>query len=87
MPLNPQQRRNLEDWMREKAVIQCPACGHDKWEIAEACYVKALLEEGEEDLTEDEGVVKVSCEECGYVMLFDAKKVGIRGLWDHKRSL
>jgi predicted nucleic-acid-binding Zn-ribbon protein len=73
--------------MCTKAIIQCPACGNDKWGFAEASYLRALLEAGEEDLTEGEGVVKVSCDNCGYVMLFDAEKLGIRGLWDQRRNL
>jgi predicted nucleic-acid-binding Zn-ribbon protein len=87
MPLSPQQRRTLESWMRSKAIIQCPACGDDKWRFAEASYVRALLETGETDLTEGAGVVKVSCGNCGYVALFDAETLGIRGVWDHRRNL
>ncbi len=26
--------------------------------------------------------LKLSCGNCGYVMLFDAEMLGIRGLWD-----
>ena len=87
MPLNPSQRRTLENWMRSKAVLLCPACGDDRWRFAEAAYVRALLEAGEADLTEGKGVVKVTCGKCGYVMLLDAEMVGIRGLWDRGRDL
>ncbi len=87
MPLNPSQRRILEDWMRSKAIIQCPACGGDRWRFAEAAYLRALLEAGDANLTEDRGVVKLSCDNCGYVMLFDAERVGIRGLWDKGRDV
>jgi predicted nucleic-acid-binding Zn-ribbon protein len=31
--------------------------------------------------------VRVSCANCGYVALFDAETLGIRGLWDQRRSL
>ena len=87
MPLNESQQRTLKEWMRSKAIVQCPACGEDGWSFAEAAYVRALLEVGEADLTEDEGVVKVPCVNCGYVALFDAKAVGIRGVWDKGRDL
>ena len=87
MPLNPEQSQILEKWMHSKAIVQCPACGDNSWRFAEASYVRALLEEGEPDLTEGEGVVRVTCGNCGYVMLFDAEKLGIRGLWDQKRKL
>ncbi len=73
--------------MRSKAVLLCPACGDDRWRFAEAAYVRALLEAGEADLTEGKGVVKVTCGNCGYVMLLDAETVGIRGLWDRGRDL
>jgi predicted RNA-binding Zn-ribbon protein involved in translation (DUF1610 family) len=87
MPLNESQQRTLKDWMRSKVVVQCPACGDNRWRFAEAAYVRALLEAGEADLTEDEGVVKVPCGNCGYVALFDAEMVGIRGVWDKGRDL
>jgi predicted RNA-binding Zn-ribbon protein involved in translation (DUF1610 family) len=88
MPLNPPQRRTLEEWMRSKAIVQCPACGGEaRWRFAEAVYLKTLLEEGDPNLTEDEGVVKVCCGTCGHVLLFDAEAVGIRGLWDESRRL
>ena len=87
MPLNESQQRILKDWMHSKVVVQCPACGDNRWRFAAAAYVRALLEAGEADLTEDEGVVKVPCGNCGYVALFDAETVGIRGVWDKGRDL
>ena len=87
MPLNAPQRRTLEDWMRSKAIVQCPACGDSSWRFAEASYVRALLEAESTDLAEGEGVVKVSCGNCGYVVLFDAETLGIRGSWDQRRNL
>lgn len=87
MPLSDPQQQRLENWIRTKAVVQCPACGDSKWRFAEAAYVRALLEPGEVDLTEAGGVVKLPCDNCGYVALFDAETVGIRGLWDKGRDL
>ena len=87
MPLSPPQRRTLEDWMRSKAIVQCPACRAARWRFAQAVYLGTLLEEGDPNLTEDEGVVKVCCGTCGHVLLFDAEAVGIRGLWDESRRL
>ena len=31
------------------------------WRFAQATYIRALLEQGEEDLAEDKGVERVSC--------------------------
>ena len=87
MTLSPEQRSTLENWMRSKAILQCPACGDSRWRFAEAAYVRALLEAGDADLTEDKGVLKLLCGNCGYVALFDAETVGIRGLWDRGRDL
>ena len=87
MPLSEPQQQRLENWIRSKAVVQCPACGDSKWRFAEAAYIRALLEPGEVDLTEAGGVVKLPCDNCGYVALFDAETVGIRGLWDKGRDL
>ncbi len=88
MSLNAAQRRVLEEWMRSKAIITCPACAQEKkWRLADAAYVRALLEEGQEDLMEEAGVVKVPCGNCGYLALFDAETLGIRGLWAEGREL
>jgi predicted RNA-binding Zn-ribbon protein involved in translation (DUF1610 family) len=85
--LNAAQRRVLEEWMRSKAIVACPACGQSRWRFAGAAYVRALLEAGAEDLMEEAGVVKVPCDNCGYVALFDAETLGIRGLWAEGREL
>jgi hypothetical protein len=61
--------------------------GKDRWRFAEATYVRALLEEGDEDLTEGGGVVKILCDNCGHLVLFDAETVGIRGEWARGRDL
>ena len=87
MTLNAAQRRVLEEWMRSKAIVMCPCCGQDKWRLAEAAYLRALLEEDQEDLMEDAGVVKIPCDNCGYLALFDAETLGIRGLWAEGRDL
>jgi hypothetical protein len=73
--------------MCSKAIVMCPCCGQDKWRFAEAAYVRALLEVGQEDLMEGAGVVKVPCDNCGYLTLFDAETLGIRGLWAKGREL
>ena len=86
MPLSEPQRQHLEEWMRSKAIVQCPACGDAQWQFSEAGYVRALLEQGEADLAEDRGVVRISCGTCGYVMLLDAETVGIRALWAQGRG-
>jgi hypothetical protein len=87
VPLNAAQRRVLEDWMRSKSILKCPCCGQEKWRLSEAAYVRALLEEGQNDLMEDAGVVRVPCDNCGYLALFDAETLGIRGLWAEGREL
>jgi hypothetical protein len=87
MSLSPAQRQVLEEWMSAKGIVRCPACGQSRWGLAEATYVRALLEEGEPDLTESGGVVKVACGNCGYVVLFDAETLGIRGSWAQGRNL
>ncbi len=86
MPLSESQQQTLKDWMRSKAIVQCPACGDVRWQFAEASYVRALLEQGEPDLAEDKGVVRVSCGNCGYLLVLEAAILGIRGLWSEGRG-
>ena len=45
MPLSEPQQQFLENWMRSKAIIQCPSCGDAQWQFAQAAYVRALLEQ------------------------------------------
>jgi hypothetical protein len=85
--LNPSQRQILQEWMRSKAIVVCACCGQDNWRLVEAAYLRALLEAGQEDLMEDAGVVKVACDNCGYLALFDVETLGIRGLWAQGRDL
>ena len=87
MALDASQQRVLEEWMRSKAIVMCPCCGQDRWPFGGPAYVRALLEEGQDDLMEDAGVVKVPCDNCGYLALFDAETIGIRGLWAQGRDL
>jgi predicted nucleic-acid-binding Zn-ribbon protein len=87
MTLSDPQQQVLENWMRSKAIVQCPTCGDAQWQFAQAAYVRALLEQGESDMSEEKGVVKVGCGNCGYLMLLDAQTVGIRGLWAEGREL
>ena len=87
MSLSEPQQQVLKNWMHSKAILQCPACGDTRWRYAQSAYVRALLEQGETDLAEDSGVVKVPCGNCGYVMLFDAEILGIRGVWAKGRGI
>ncbi len=87
IPVGPVQQRLLEEWIRSEEIVRWQACRHDKWRFDAAAHVRALLEEGEPDLTESGGVVKIPCVSCGYVALFDAETVGIRGSWSQGRDL
>jgi predicted nucleic-acid-binding Zn-ribbon protein len=87
VPLSSKQRQALERWIHSKGVAQCTVCGESRWRFSEAAYIRGLLEHGEPDLAEDKGVVKILCENCGYVMLFDAETVGIRAMWDSQRGI
>jgi predicted nucleic-acid-binding Zn-ribbon protein len=87
MPLNAKQRQIIEGWMRSKDIVHCAACGAARWRFSEAAYVRGLLEYGEPDLVEDQGVVRITCDNCGYMMLFDAETIGIRAMWDKNRGV
>lgn len=49
MTLSAPQQQILENWMRSKAIVQCPTCGDAQWQFAQAAYVRALLEQGESE--------------------------------------
>ena len=87
MPLDQLQQQTLKDWMRTKATVQCLACGEDRWRFAKAAYIRALLEAATLTLLRGHGVVKICCDNCGYMTLFDTERLGIRGLWYRSRDL
>ena len=59
----------------------------EDWMRSKAIVMCPCCGQAEEDLVEAAGVVKVPCDNCGYVALFDAETIGVRGLWAEGREL
>jgi len=78
VPLTPDQMDQVQDWMEEKDIdTTCPACGNTSWVTSEiiAPRVRERVRAPEEGLQLP--MVHVMCDNCGYVRLFSAAKMGV----------
>ena len=79
MPLNETQRQKLIDWMRTKAVqAPCPACAADQMSPGDLVAETGVDAEG--NIRYSGGLVllvQIVCGNCGFVMHFDAKLIGL----------
>ncbi len=64
MHLNSDQRKRVEQWLKERRVRQCPTCGLDDFYIGEVTPAPTM--------------VQVICGNCAHVLLFDAKAIELR---------
>jgi len=78
MPLTPDQMDQIQSWMEEKNVDPtCPACSNSSWVTSEmiAPPVRARTKPSEDGLQVP--MVQLTCNNCGYVRLFSAVKMGL----------
>ena len=79
MPLNEAQKQRLTDWMQAKAVqAPCPACAADQWAPGDLVAESGVDAKG--NIRFSGGLVllvQVVCGNCGCVMHFDAKLIGL----------
>jgi hypothetical protein len=73
--------------MRSKAIVTRRCCGQEKVRLGAAAYVRALLEEALLALLEAAGVVKIPCDNCARLMLFDAGVRSASERWMEGRNL
>ena len=85
MSLNPSQRQVWEEWMRSKAIVVCPGRTRGAWPRRPTSGRSWRREPTTS--SKPRGVVKVACDNCGLLTLFDAETIGIRGLWAEGRDL
>jgi predicted nucleic-acid-binding Zn-ribbon protein len=85
MNLNPDQLNIFLAWLNAKVDPRCPACGKNHWSVGNVIASHVLVE-GKIDLEGPMSVspmVQVICENCAYVRLFSATKLG---LWESPHS-
>ena len=69
----------VEDWMSQKEIVECLACGSSDFRTEDVC---ALMVTGTKPSpTRGPGpavpLLPVICTECGYTMTFHARKLGL----------
>jgi hypothetical protein len=79
MPLTDAQQRKLEAWLNDKKVTtQCPMCGADLQDLGGAELIAApVAAKASASAGGAIVLVPVVCDNCGHVMLFSAKALGL----------
>lgn len=73
MPLSYEQAHKLQQWLNCRGTSgNCPMCGSSQWETGEIISGTDM-----DDQRSILPMVQVVCENCGYVMLFAAKPIGL----------
>jgi transcription elongation factor Elf1 len=63
MRLTHEQRTQVEAWLQRHRARTCPICGLSGFSVAQVTVAPAM--------------VQVICENCAYVLLFDAEAIGV----------
>ena len=82
MKLQEDKKQRISSWLAAKAPdLKCPACGVDDWSIGDYLLgvpTVSLITSIHGDVRSDSvlfRVVQTICNNCGYVMFFDATKL------------
>ena len=73
--LTQAQKQRVIDWLKRKNVTDiCPACGGKSWFIGDH---QVMVHQFPKDYLSPYTMVPVMCNNCGYVMLFTSKMMGL----------
>jgi predicted nucleic-acid-binding Zn-ribbon protein len=82
LKLQEDKKQNISNWLAAKAPdLKCPACGASDWSIGDFLLgmpTVSLITSIHGDVRSDSSlfrVVQIICNNCGYVMNFDATKL------------
>lgn len=80
MPLTPDQMDQVRSWMEEKGIDKtCPACGNTRWVTSEIIAPPVRARTGLAENPPQIPMVELTCDNCGYIRLFAAVKMGLLG--------
>ena len=68
-------RQKFAEFWRDPIV--CPACRTDDWTFGQSLIHLFHLSDLQKEMIEAYPVIHVVCENCGYLMLFDAARLGL----------
>lgn len=78
MPLSKAQGIKLATWLESKVHNKnCPCCEGNRWTACDIFSGNSHGEDGTPDGDASIPMVQLICDNCGYVMLFAAVKVGL----------
>jgi predicted nucleic-acid-binding Zn-ribbon protein len=79
MPLTPEQRKHVDDWLKHtcNGPRPCPVCGKDFWEINEDLLALPVFRHRKPVLDPSVPYVSLDCKHCGYGMFFSAMIIGL----------
>lgn len=78
MPVTPDQMEQIQSWMEEKEIdTTCPACGNKRWVTSELIAPPVRARAGLAEDVPQIPMVQLTCDNCGYVRLFSAVKMGL----------
>ena len=69
-------RQKFEEFWHDPIV--CPACQTDDWMFGQTLIHLFHLSDLPKEMIEAYPVIHIVCKKCGYLMLFDATRLGLR---------
>lgn len=73
------QAQAVRTWLEKKGVKRCGACGGEDLKVSKDLYALVCIKraDGGPDLQRGSRVVRLRCGNCGNLMLFHARQMGL----------
>lgn len=79
MPLTNSEVEKMTAWLQSRGVnAACPACSQKQWGLGEIVSQPVSSRLGSDMTSEHLPAVSLVCGNCGFMMMFSAKLVGLR---------
>jgi hypothetical protein len=80
MPLSPDERQQLIEWLNSKAgELRCQICGRNDWTLGNELTALVAMEGSNLNLGRQVPVVALVCSNCYHVLLFAGVPLGLLG--------
>lgn len=69
----------VRSWLDRKGIKGCSVCGAEELQVSKDLYAVVCIERttGRPDLKRGSRVVRIRCGNCGHLMLFHARQMGL----------
>lgn len=76
MKLTSEQQKAFTDWVRQKMEHHsCTLCQSNHWKVGDRLAMASSLTLDEVDASAMPGMVQLTCQNCGHVLLFDVRVI------------